>query len=594
MARQVGVTVYVRPPVAEDKRWVRSSVRFRTRAPSRRRLEVQRAPFPRYGWLALIAALVIVIPLTTYGLVARRLPGTPACPDRAPLTIQADPRIASVVSAVLRDIGPGPECIPVQVDQRSSSDLAFDIAQPQSTKLTIPLPDVWIPDSSAWLSTASTTADGGRRVSAEAALSVASSPIVAAMRRDTATQLGWPGKQLGWNGLLGARDGTLKVAITNAQTDGAGLLAVSAQQQGVGTLSSGLLAFTRRVHIPRISEFQVQSPTSAVAAGFFDAISAAEQDVLAYNKQQPQQPLVAEYDPNETVSFDFPFIPLTDAATGTIPLDKKRDEAIVQARLMSAQGEREFAEAGFRTTTGRLDGPYRADQGVVAAPQPGLAPPLAATVRQVQATWPSLARRGRVLVVVDESGSMGARLSGSRLTKMQLAKQGLSAAVKAVAPDSDVGLWTFTSSPNRDYHVRVPLGRVDDAVGAQQRRSALADAVDALDPVPGGGTGLYDTTLAAFRNASQNYGFGRLNAILIFTDGRNEDDPGGIGLSSLLGEIRGEFEDSQPVRILTFAYGQDADNLALARISHATGGQAYRAVRPEQVAPLLTKALAEL
>jgi Ca-activated chloride channel homolog len=185
-------------------------------------------------------------------------------------------------------------------------------------------------------------------------------------------------------------------------------------------------------------------------------------------------------------------------------------------------------------------------------------------------------------------------LPGSTLSKMDLAKLSLGAVVRQVAPDTDVGLWTFTSSARQDYRVRVTLGPVNGAVGDRSRRAALADAVNRLAADPRGGTGLYDTTLAAFRSASQHYLYGRLNAVLIVTDGRNEDDPKSISLTTLLKALRTEFRASQPVRIVTAGYGKDVDKATLARITSETGGRSYSAVVADQVAPLLAAALAQL
>ena len=47
----------------------------------------------------------------------------------------------------------------------------------------------------------------------------------------------------------------------------------------------------------------------------------------------------------------------------------------------------------------------------------------------------------------------------------------------------------------------------------------------------GGGTGLYDTALAAYRTALRNYDPHYSNAVVLMTDGRNED-PGSISLDS--------------------------------------------------------------
>ncbi len=112
--------------------------------------------------------------------------------------------------------------------------------------------------------------------------------------------------------------------------------------------------------------------------------------------------------------------------------------------------------------------------------------------------------------------------------------------------------------------------------------------------MPNGGTGLYDTTLAAFRPASQNYAYGRLNAVMVITDGRNED-PGSVSLERVCWPtLRREFDGIKPVRIITVAYGADADLGVLKRIADVTGGATYQAPTAAEVSPLLAKALADL
>ena len=139
----------------------------------------------------------------------------------------------------------------------------------------------------------------------------------------------------------------------------------------------------------------------------------------------------------------------------------------------------------------------------------------------------------------------------------------------------------------------MPLGSVSGEVDGTTRRAALSRAVARLRPEVGGGTGLYDTTLAAFRSASDSYAYGRLNAVLVITDGQNED-PGSISLTGLLDSLRREYDGVRPVRIITIAYGADADVSVLQRIADVTGGATYRTVDAGDVGPLFAKALAEL
>ena len=134
---------------------------------------------------------------------------------------------------------------------------------------------------------------------------------------------------------------------------------------------------------------------------------------------------------------------------------------------------------------------------------------------------------------------------------------------------------------------------MNEVVARRQRRALLAAAVRGIAPVPGGGTGLYDTTLAAFRVASAHYAYGRLNAVLIVTDGRNED-AGSISLNALLATLKRDFDGVRPVRIITVAYGADADTATLKRIADVTGGATYRALQASDVGPLFAAALAKL
>jgi hypothetical protein len=265
----------------------------------------------------------------------------------------------------------------------------------------------------------------------------------------------------------------------------------------------------------------------------------------------------------------------------------------MRAALLATAGQRELKAFGLRGADGRLDGRHMGSLALADARPAAQEQAPGAAVRAVTDAWSTLGRRGRVLVVVDSSGSMAAPLPGSTTTKSGLARSALGEVIRSIAPDSDMGLWTFTASQGQDYRVLVPLGPADGTVGGTSRREALLAALPKVAPVPFGGTGLYDTTLAAFRAASKQFAFGRLNAVLIITDGHNEDQ-GSISETTLLGDLRREFDGIRPVRIIAVAYGEDADVAALRRIADVTGGATYVAPTATQVAPLLAKALASL
>jgi hypothetical protein len=80
---------------------------------------------------------------------------------------------------------------------------------------------------------------------------------------------------------------------------------------------------------------------------------------------------------------------------------------------------------------------------------------------------------------------------------------------------------------------------------------------------------------------------------VLLTDGRNEDDPEGIDLRTLLRTLRTEFDRSQPVPIITVGMGPQADMDTLRRISELTGGKAYRAVDPQDIETVFLDAMVQ-
>ena len=519
------------------------------------------------------------------------------CEGGTVVRVAADPQVARLVDDVLSSAGSDDDagCVPVRVTSRRSSEVASEVSRRTGQGFSAPLPDIWVPDSSLWLAVARRTDVGSRRIVGQPR-SVVTSPTVIAMQRDRAEDLGWPSEQPGWSTLTSAGSG-LQVAMTDPSKDGPGLASLlgvqAAGSSATGGAAAALAGFARTVSVPVLGE---DDPLESVASGDWDATPTTEQEVVAHNAGADDADgaeLVAVYDGSTPTAADYPVVVLDADAAGGLPRATARAVAGLRAALLAPDAQERFAEAGFRTGEGRLSDDLGPEQGVLRAAVSLPSPPSDDRVNGVLEAWSGLGRRGRVLVAIDESGSMAGRLPGSSLTKSDLAKRALSVAVGEVAPDSDMGLWSFTSSRGRDYDVLVPLGSVSGEVDGTTRRAALSRAVARLRPEVGGGTGLYDTTLAAFRSASESYAYGRLNAVLVITDGQNED-PGSISLTQLLDSLRREYDGVRPVRIITIAYGADADVTVLQRIADVTGGATYRTVEAGDVGPLFAKALAEL
>src|SRR5690606_12197112 len=111
----------------------------------------------------------------------------------------------------------------------------------------------------------------------------------------------------------------------------------------------------------------------------------------------------------------------------------------------------------------------------------------------------------------------------------------------------------------------------------------LVAGLESLPDLAEGGTGLYDTVMAAFQEMRANYQPGMINSVVLLTDGRNEDDPDGVDLATLLNTLTAQFDPSAPVPVITIGMGPDADMDALRQISDATGTTAYQARDPREI-----------
>ena len=112
-------------------------------------------------------------------------------------------------------------------------------------------------------------------------------------------------------------------------------------------------------------------------------------------------------------------------------------------------------------------------------------------------------------------------------------------------------------------------------------RTKLLSALAAARPVPGGGTGLNDTTLAAVEAVRSGWDPKRVNSVLILSDGHNDDN--GLSLHGLLTRLKREQDPDHPVPVIAIAFGPDSDIHAMKQISRATGGSAYVATDPDTV-----------
>jgi Mg-chelatase subunit ChlD len=263
----------------------------------------------------------------------------------------------------------------------------------------------------------------------------------------------------------------------------------------------------------------------------------------------------------------------------------------VVAALTSDEAADAVRAAGFRDADGNAPDAAGPDTGTQeATPQPLPLEPADVTATIEQAN--RVLAPARLLTVIDTSTSMEAPAAGG--TRISLAVDAARTALAGLPDEFSVGLWTFAYQVDgaNDYIQRVALRALDADVEGTTQRAALAAELETLpESLTAGGTGLYDTALAAVRAAREQYLEGAVSSVVLLTDGTNDDDAGGISLQGLVDTLRQEADPDRPVTLVGVALGPEADLAELQQIAEATGGNAFSAQDPDDLQSVLFEAI---
>ncbi|WP_432824356.1 substrate-binding and VWA domain-containing protein [Dactylosporangium sp. CA-092794] len=571
----------------------RADVRSHRRDPARRRIRLT-------PWIigGLVVALAVAGGTWAAGHLLRH-----TCTGSITASVVASPATATLLEGLAVTWGGDhPEvagqCAHVAVSSRDTGVMAQALGTEWDAKTGTP-PDVWVPDSSAWVRRASTAAIA-ERMMPDLQPSLARTPSVLAMPQPMAEALGWPDGEISWQDMINkvAADpqgwakydrpewGPFRFGMSDPLQSTAGLLALMAILDGnddgevtpdeQATLAK--LKQERAVYTPTTAEL-LSGLAKADQAGaeqglrYISAFPALEQDVLAYNKADPHTPLVAVYPSNGSADADNPYLILE------APWAQQDKQAVAKAFLAYARGpagRKVFLDAGYRDPN-RVGGTALAASTSFTAriktvPRAVLIPE---SVKQSMDTWTAVTRPTNLLLVLDVSGSMGEQVPGTGKTRMQLAKDAAYGAVALFDDGVDAGLWVFSTKQagTQDYKPLVPIGRVGDQLAGRTRRDQMLAAIDKLTPA--GDTGLYDTAAAAQQAVADAYQPGATNLVVLMTDGKNDDTTGGLSLEQLHAKLAGNAGSDRKVPIVTVGYGDDADLAALQDISRVSGGTLY-------------------
>ncbi|MEW1723431.1 substrate-binding domain-containing protein [Streptomyces sp. NPDC093109] len=575
-----------------------------------------RARSPRRRNVATAAALVLAVAAGT-GIAARAgllSFGAPCDRDPVRLDIVASPDIAPALRETADRAGRDKvtsdgRCLAVRVTARDNFKVARALATGAAGTTSgsgAPTYQVWIPDSGVWVDRAKGAGDG---IPLTPAGNVASSPVTLAAVPASARTLGWPRKTYTWSDLAQAATGggLPRVGSADPARSASGLLALSAMaesSQQDGAEGDTRTAATAKLLSERVADSDLQlldtlaQDDSGAEKGNprrNEAVLISEQAAFTHNAEgNGVAGLNLFYPTDGAPALDYPYSLVNQTELTT---DQSRAAMRFMALLGEERSYRTLERYGFRaanapatdevlrTAGGRSPQPYGGEDA---------RPPSAEAVQRALGLWTVTVRSARLTTVVDASGSMAAPVPGrSGQSRMEVTKASLLRALSQFTAEDEIGLWEFATrlDGSKDYRVLERTARLGERVtGGGTHRERLSDAFAALRPVPDGDTGLYDTTLAAYKEARSSYVSGKFNALVILTDGSNKDDDS-ISRANLIERLKALADPARPVPLIAVAVGPDADRAEVDRIAKATGGAGYEVSDPADIQSVLLKAI---
>ena len=547
------------------------------------------------------------------------------------------PEKVELLTTLAADFNESPEarggggCTFVRVQRKSSGLAATLLAGTWPEDREGPRPVIWSPAASSWGAIVNQRlATAGRPAMAPPdARPFMLTPLVIAMPRPMAEALGYPQTPIGYADLIALSQdpagwaskghpewGRFKFGKTNPNFSTSALSATIAQYYAATGKVRDLTI--EDLNNPEVDGFIRAVESSVVHYGditatflenwfrndargtsltYVSAVAVEEKSVIDYNlgnpdgitqagerPQPPKVPLVAVYPKEGTLFSDNPFFVLN---AEWVDEAQKAGARAFEAFVQRPENQARVVAFGFRpgNTEVAAGPPIVAANGVnPAEPQTTLVVPSPPVLVELIARWEQQRRAARVLLVVDVSGSMGDD-AGEGRTKLELAKQAAIDAIGQFKAEDEVGLRIFSTDvgpeDHPDYVDVVPLG----PIGANREviRSRLADLV------PVAGTPLYTAARDSYQVLKESFDAARINAVLLLTDGRNED-PRNDDLDGTLRVLRAGSEgtSASPVRLFTIAYGEDSDLAVLRQMAEATNAAVYDASDPTTINRVFT------
>jgi hypothetical protein len=496
--------------------------------------------------------------------------GGGSCHDKTQIRLSVTPEIQPLLENAAKSLAARKDdaaaCLQFTITAAPSAKVARDIANNAEGR-----PDLWVPDSSLWVS----QADDGQQLPTVAVPSIATSPLVMVGRSDNFADTS------SWLGTFAKARPALLDPLT--QSPGAlALLAIQAERAKTSATENQVGLIT----VPLAQQLGSMAKPYTDVNGLLGragqpgsqlVVPASEQSFVKYQDEHPDSELKAIVPRTGTLLLDYPIV-VTSSSNEEVYSDagKALGEELINNSIAQARDD-----LGFRDALVSDLGGGRGVGGVSR-----LTAPSTAAIEKVLADWTRLSLSAHSLAVIDVSGSMAEKVGNK--TRMQLTVEAAVGGLKLFPDNAALGLWTFSTKigkSNADFRELVPIAKLTSA-----QRQKITTALAPQQAIKGGGTGLYDTAIAAVQAVRAGYDSSAVNAVLLFTDGKN-DDPGSHTLAQTVATLKALKDPARPVRIIALGMGPDADLNELQALATATGGQAYVAKNPQDLQTVFINAL---
>jgi hypothetical protein len=537
------------------------------------------------GVIAALVAVVVVVGVIIlwrfFGdALSNRSHTAAACTgNKEPVAVIADPSIAEHVQQFAerynRSAGPiGDHCVAIGVKSAGSDAVVDGFIGNWPADLG-QRPALWIPGSS--VSAARLTAAAGKETVTDSR-SLVTSPVVLAVRPELQRELGdqkWatlPGLQTKPDALAGLKLptwGSLRLALPLGGNSDAAFLAgeavaaASAPPGAPPTDGSGAVR-TLIGGQPKLADNSLAEAMNALlragdpATAPVHAVVTTEQQLFTRGESLPDagSALSSWLPPGPAAVADYPTVLLS----GSWLSQEQVTAASEFARFMRKSDQlAELAKAGFRVEGVK---PPSSDVTSFAALPSTLSVGDDAT-RATLANMVSTPSGAPAAVIMLEQSMVTDEGGKTRLANVVSA---LDNRIKALPPNSVIGLWTFDGKEGR---TEVSAGPLADPVDGQPRSAALTAALDRQHASSGGAVS-FTTLRLLYKNAQANFHAGQTNSVLVITAGPHTDQSlGGEGLQDF---IKQSVDPAKPVAVNVIDFGSDSDRATWEAVAKLSGG----------------------